>query len=81
MSKGSRVSKVTARKKYKCDICNNSIQVGDKYFRHNMNYYKIFHACNKHSKEQVKDFILKKVNSIEFEYKDDYDFQIGEKLF
>lgn len=57
---------VKARKVYKCDCCNRSINSGDSYLRINIKNSGIFHFCN--DCKDNEEFIESKINNPDIDY-------------
>lgn len=68
---------VKARKAYKCDCCNGSINTGASYLRINIKNSGIFHFCN--SCKDDEEFIETKINNPEVSY-DEYEAWMEEAI-
>jgi hypothetical protein len=68
---------VKAKKSYKCDCCEHTINIGDSYLRINIKNKGIFHFCN--NCKDDKEFIDAKINNPEISY-DEYEDKITETI-
>ena len=68
---------VKARKAYKCDCCNHSINIGDSYLRINIKNSGIFHFCS--SCKDDEDFIETKISNPDVSY-DEYEAWMEEAI-